>query len=124
MAGAPALAQNIKTATIVWNSVSTLNAANGDLKEEDQKITSHGSASIDWESSTGTETYEVQEVLGQWNTIASNGTITYEVKKAGKRGTFTFLRNGNETMIRILLVDNAEEIPVNVELKISNTQVQ
>jgi hypothetical protein len=124
VAGASAFAQNIKTATIVWNATSVIDLSAGDFREENQKLTSFGSTSIEWESPSGKQTFQVSEILGQWNTISSAGEIVYEVKSQEKRGTITFIKNENGISIRILLVDNSDTPPANVELKISNTQVQ
>jgi hypothetical protein len=117
--------QDIKSKTITWDAVSIFNVGTGDMKEESHQIISNKNNTVEWKTPAGeSKVFQVNEVLGQWTNVASNGEIVYEVRRENKRGTITFLKNQSGIAVRILLVDDSDALPSNFEFKISNIQVQ
>lgn len=116
--------QNIKTSTITWKSTSLLNLTSGELTEGANTLTSQGTTGITWTIADGTfVVFTVSEVMGQWNDVAKNGEVVYEVTSDTWRGTITFIKADSGHKIRMILLGGESE-PSIQELTVSSFQVQ
>jgi len=116
-------AQVITTQNLVWQASSAVDVNTGDiLSTEGDKVVSHGSTSVEWKDSQGNVryTYTVNTVNGTWNNVSNNGSIIYQVTTGSKSGTITFIRSGSEISVRILVLNDGDDIPDMYEIKIAS----
>jgi hypothetical protein len=114
-------AQNIRTSTVTWTSNTFFNMNSGELSDELNVIISSNNSTVEWKKSDGTsETFIVNEVIGQWMNVNSTGEAIYEISNDSVRGNITFTRNSLETKIKMILIK--ESIPMIYELTDINYQ--
>jgi hypothetical protein len=115
-----ASAQNIVTATIQWNCISTFKVQPGTIVDEPTKVTS-SPQQIVWYGSDGNvvHTLSITDTAGSWTNVASNGAILFNVSNAsGNTGIVQFSKNANDIRIRLhIVVDQDSEI---YDLTVSN----
>jgi hypothetical protein len=114
--------QDIRTATLRWNAVTTTNINAGDMTEENTQLISYPDH-IEWKAPDGTLRYSLNilETNGTWTNVGSSGEIIFEIDRAGNRGTVQFVKQSGVTKVRLLLLTDSD--PLSYELTITTTEV-
>jgi hypothetical protein len=114
--------QNIRTATLRWNAVTTTDINAGDMTDENTQLISYPDH-IEWKAPDGTLRYSpnILETNGTWTNVSKNGEIIFEIDNKGNRGTVQFVKQEGVTKVRLLLLTDSE--PLSYELTITTTEV-
>jgi hypothetical protein len=121
-------AQNIKTATIQWSSIKTIDVSVGDISDEATTLVSYGTTKLEWKNDNGSvrKTFQVIEVIGDWTNVSSNGSMLYEVSDGSNTGTITFRKDSSGTKVLIVIVNGTSTGPSDpaqaTELTIQSSQ--
>lgn len=115
-------AQNVKTATIQWSSVRTMDINKGDSKDEATTLTNYGTTRFEWKNEDGSirKTFQVIEVVGDWTNAALPGSLTFEVKDGTNSGTITIRKDDQSTRALLVIVTDPPQV---TELTIQSSQV-
>jgi hypothetical protein len=114
--------QDIRTARLRWNAVTTTNINAGDMTDENTQLISYPDH-IEWKAPDGTLRYSLNilETNGTWTNVSKNGEIIFEIDNKGNSGTVQFLKQSGVTQVRLLLLTDSE--PLSYELIITTTEV-
>jgi hypothetical protein len=115
--------QNVKTATIRWNSQRTFDIFSGESKDEVTSITNTAASNLVWKNADGSarKTFQVVETRGEWPNTSVDGKVQFEVTDGQVGGTISIQRRNNETKVLIVM---ATEPPSLHELTIQSFQQQ
>jgi hypothetical protein len=116
-----AKAQNVKTATIQWNSQSTMDPGTGHQTEEPTSFVTHGTSRIEWKESNGNsrKNFQIVETIGEWTNASQQGWLQYEITDGTSSGTISIRKNESETKVFISL---ASDPPLSYVLTIAGLQ--
>jgi len=114
-------AQNIHTATIQWNADRIFNATSGQWSEQATALVTYGTGRIEWKNSNGSirSRFQVIELVGEWDNIAEDGFVQYEITDGTNSGTVTIRKEAGETKV-LISIGTAE--PTLEELTVTSKQ--
>lgn len=112
-------AQSMATTTIHWTSERTLNVSAGTWTEETTTLTLYGRERLVWKNHDGSirKIFLVNEIVGEWITIETEGSVQYEFTEGGNNGTITIIKTAQSTKALIVI---ASEEPQSYALVIQN----
>jgi hypothetical protein len=110
----------VTASTLKWSSVSTLYTSTGESSSEDTYLITHpvpGPRKIVWYESSGAvrKTFQIIDVIGEWNNTASEGAIFYEVSDMQFSGTISISRKDGQTKVDIVMGEGNENVKLTIE---------
>ncbi|HTJ52108.1 MAG TPA: hypothetical protein VL443_21750 [Cyclobacteriaceae bacterium] len=113
--------QNVKTSTIQWSSVKTMDINKGDSNDEATTLTNYGTTRFEWKNQDGSmrKNFQIIEVVGDWTNAASDGSLTFEVTDGTNSGTITIRKDDQNTKVLMVIVTDPPQV---TELTIQSLQ--
>ncbi|HEY8935921.1 MAG TPA: hypothetical protein VIM65_11900 [Cyclobacteriaceae bacterium] len=114
-------AQNVKTSTIQWSSIRTIDGSKGENKDEVTTLTNFSTTRFEWTNEDGSlrKTYQIIEVVGNWTNAATPGSLTFEVTDGTSSGTITIRKDDNQNTNVLMVIGTDPQI---TELTIQSLQ--
>lgn len=112
-------AQTLGVDTITWNSSKAIN--DGNQLSLENKFVLYADKQIDWVQIASDETYsyQVTDVVGEWQDLSRQGQIEFKVKLGNREGSIFFHRTSKGVRVRIdMLREGVNLVPF--EFIISN----
>ena len=102
-AASPAIGQNVRTTDLTWTVDRVTDLKTGAANDYEAAFRVYGTTHVEWRQRNGqmTTRYEIKDVIGEWDNVQRNGSITYQLERNGHTLKMTMEKNSSGIFITL-----------------------